>query len=113
MKRNLIPLLAAANYVLAIAIYIIGSGGYGIASAMAFSKFRDLEFHHVVSVDAANLEQIENVSPSNSDDIPHYLTEGFRGNLTVIYFSSGACIANGLLWTGYFLLLRQRQDSTP
>jgi hypothetical protein len=91
--------LAAANYVLGIAIYVMGQVGYGIAATVSFSRLRGLEVDHAIQMNPTALQDIANAGLANPADIHSYLTAGFHSNLAVINAAAIALLLNGAIWT--------------
>jgi len=92
-------ILGAVNLVLAVAVYFFGHAGYGVAETVSFSKFRDLEVHHAIAINSPALTQMANAGLADPSDVHPFLTDGYRGLLSVFNGAALAFVFNAAMWT--------------
>ena len=97
MSRTVMLLAAAGNLLLAIGIYVLGHGGWGIASTVSISKFHDLTFHHAVQIDTEALKRATDGRVSDEYGVPPFLNEGFRDDLSFVNVAALALILDALI----------------
>ena len=90
--------MAVISISFGVGLYTIGHARYGIAAAVSFSRFRDLEVNHAIETNPAALKNIVNAGLSSQSDVHTFVTEVFRGNLEVIDMAAITSLLNGVMW---------------